>query len=31
MERLIGLRKIPSLSPWVIVQAVKTTWVFDSA
>jgi 2-polyprenyl-3-methyl-5-hydroxy-6-metoxy-1,4-benzoquinol methylase len=25
MERLIGLRKIPSLSPWVIVQAVKTT------
>ena len=23
MERLIGLRKIPSLSPWVIVHAVK--------
>ena len=25
MERLIGLRRIPSLSPWVIVQAFKTT------
>jgi ubiquinone/menaquinone biosynthesis C-methylase UbiE len=24
MERLFGFRKIPSLSPWVIVHAIKT-------